>query len=149
VSSEDAPPLLFLGGSALVLLVVSLVVGWTSGIAWTLAVLAATYAISLARSDESVLDPAAPLYGAGLLVMAELAYWSLELRGPGREETGVVLRRLAALAALALLSVLLGAFVFVVTAAPLGGGLLWDAVGVLAAAATVGILALLARRAEG
>lgn len=141
--------MLVLGLGALLVLAFAVVTGWTSGIAWTLALLAATYAIALALDDSDVLDPAAPLYAAALLLMAELAYWSLELRGPGREERHVVLRRLAALAVLAFLSVVLGAFVVIVTAAPLGGGILWDGIGVLAAAATVGILALLARRAEG
>ena len=42
--------------------------------------------------------PAAPLVGAGLLVVAELAYWSLELRGPGCEERRLLARRGAALA---------------------------------------------------
>jgi hypothetical protein len=97
--------------------------------------------------DDATLDAGAPLYAAGLLILAELAYWSLELRGPGREEPRVVVRRLAALGALAFLSLVLGAFVVVVTTAPLGGGLLWDIVGVAAAAATLAILARLARGA--
>jgi hypothetical protein len=127
-------------------LVASLALGWTSGIAWTLTLLAGEYAAALAARDASTVDAGAPLVGGGLLVVAELAYWSLERRGPGSEEARVVVRRLAALGTLALGSVLLGAFVVVVTAAPLGGGLAWDLVGVLAAAGTLAIVYWLSRQ---
>ena len=122
---------------------------WTSGIAPALALLAGEYAVSLALRDLGTVDTAAPLVGAGLLVLAELAYWSVELGGPGREETGLLVRRLAALTMLACLSVGLGALVVVVTALPLGGGLLWDAIGVVAAAGVLAVVASLARRESG
>jgi hypothetical protein len=67
--------------------------------------------------------------------------------GPGFEEGRVVVRRLGALGALAFLSVLLGSFVVVLTAAPIGGGLAWDTVGVAAAGGTLAIVAWLAHRA--
>lgn len=134
------------GVLALGLLLASLSFGWAAGIAWTLVLLAGEYAGALAANDQTVVDPGAPLYAAGLLLLAELAYWSLELRGRGREEHRVVVRRLTALGALAFGSVVLGAFVVVVTAAPLGGGLVWDVIGVGAAAGTLAILARLARR---
>lgn len=132
--------------AGLVLLLLSLVFGWTSGVAWCLAILASDYALALALRDDDLIDAAAPLYGAGLLGLAELAYWSLELRGPGREEPRVAIRRATALGAVILLSALVASFVVVVTASPLGGGLAWDAVGVAAAAGTLAILAWLARR---
>jgi hypothetical protein len=135
-----------IGLVAFALLLVSLVAAWPGGIPWTLGLLGGEYATALALRGDGTVDAAAPLYGAGLLVLAELAYWSADLRGLGREETRVVLLRLAALAVLAFLSVLLGAFIVVVTAAPLGGGLLWDALGVVAAAATLAIVARLAYR---
>lgn len=134
------------GVVALAVLTASLLRGFPSGIAWALVLLAVEYAASLAVADAETVDAAAPLVAAGLLVLAELAYWSLELRGPGREET-LVLRRLSALAALAVASIGLGALLVALTAAPLGGGLLWDAGGVAAAAGTIGILAWLASRA--
>jgi hypothetical protein len=127
-------------------LAASLALGWSSGIAWTLALLAGEYAAALAVRDASTVDAGAPLVGAGLLVVAELAYWSLERRGPGSEEARLVVSRLAVLGSLALGSVLLGAFVVVVTAAPLGGGLAWDLVGVLAAAGTLAIVYWLSRQ---
>lgn len=134
---------------ALAFLAASLAAGWRSGIAWTLVLVAAAYATGLAVRGDDTVDPGAPLFGAALLVLAELAYWSLERRGPGYEEPGVVMRRLAALGGLGFLSLVLGAFVVVVTAAPLGGGLAWDVVGVAAAGATLAIVAWLARRTAG
>ena len=128
------------------LLVTALAAAWAAGVAWTLALVAADYGVALAVRGDSAVDPAAPLYAAGLLVLAELGYWSVELRGPGRDESRVIARRLAAIGALAFLSVVLGVFVVVVTAVPLGGGLAWDVVGVVAATATLAILARLARR---
>jgi hypothetical protein len=129
------------------MLAASTALGWTSGIAWTLVLLAAEYAAALAARNDVDVDAGAPLVGAGLLVLAELAYWSIELRGPGYEERRVIARRLGALGVLAFLSALLGAFVVVLTAAPLGGGLAWDAVGIAAAAGTLAIVAWLAHRA--
>jgi hypothetical protein len=135
-----------IGVFALAVLAASLAAGWRGGIAWTLASVAAAYATGLAVRDAQSVDPGAPLFGAGLLLLAELAYWSLERRGPGYEEPRVVARRLAALGGLGVLSLVLGAFVVVVTAAPLGGGLAWDVVGVAAAGATLAIVAWLARQ---
>jgi hypothetical protein len=146
VAAEDAAAVLPLGALALAVLGASLAAGWASGIAWTLALVGAAYAAALAARGADSVDAAAPLVGAGLLLLAELAYWSVELRGPGYEERRVVARRLGALTALAFLSVVLGAFVVVLTAAPLGGGLAWDAVGVAAAAGTLAIVAWLAHR---
>jgi hypothetical protein len=145
VAGDEAGVVGSIGVAALAVLTASVAFGWTSGIAWTLALLAAEYAAALAARDASTVDAGAPLVGAGLLVVAELAYWSLERRGPGSEEARLVVRRLAVLGGLALGSVLLGAFVVVVTAAPLGGGFAWDLVGVLAAAGTLAIVYRLVR----
>ena len=68
---------------AVTLLVLGLTAAWVPGIAWALAVLGVQYWARLA------LDPAgtalwAPLFGAGLLLCAETAYLSLEIREEGR-----------------------------------------------------------------
>ena len=86
------------------------------------------------------------MYGGGLLVLAELAYWSLELRMPGLQDRRFVLRRAAVLVALAVAAVALSTFVVAVTTLPTGGGILWDAVGVAAVATTLALGARLARR---
>ena len=133
--------------AVLLLLALALWRGWASAVAWTLALVAALYATGLAAAEgEAVLDSAAPLFAAGLLVVGELAYWSLDLRLPGHDERDLMTRRLTALVALAFVSVALAALVVVVSAFPLGGGVGWRVVGVAAAAATLAIVARLARQ---
>jgi hypothetical protein len=136
-----------IGAVGLVLLLSSLTGGWPSLLPWAIVLLGAAYASALGvRSEAGVLDGGAPLYGAGLLLVSELGYWSLELRGPGREERRLLVRRATALGALTLASVLLGALVLVIATAPLGGGVAWDLVGVVAAAAALALIVRLARR---
>lgn len=136
-----------IAAAAVGLLALALAGGWPALLPWPVALLGGAYVASLElRPDDGAIDAAAPVYGAALLLLAELAYWSLELRGPGREERRLVARRAAALAGLALLSLLLGALVVTVTAVPLGGGAAWDAVGVAAAAAALALIVHLARR---
>jgi cytochrome c oxidase assembly factor CtaG len=124
---------------------VCLVVGWPLPIGAALLLLAAQYAAALALLDAAV-DAGAPLYAAGLLLVGELSYWSLELRAPGREETRVLARRLVLLAALALVAGALGVSVLALTSASVGGGVVWDSVGIAAAVGVLAIIARLARR---
>lgn len=131
----------------LLLLVTALAGGWPSLLPWSVVLHGSAYLISLElRADDGSIDAAAPLMGAGLLTVTELAYWSLELKGPSREERRLLARRAAAVVALALVSLLLGAIVVTITAVPLGGGVLWDAIGVAAAAAALALILRLARR---
>lgn len=88
-------------------------------------------------------DVRAPLYGALFLLVAELAFAALELRA-GTPDPGLLARRAAILAALALGGVLLGAVVLAAATLPVRGGLALEAVGV---AAAVGLLVLLGRLA--
>jgi hypothetical protein len=148
IEAEQAPELPgAIAVAAVLLLAAALVGGWPALLPWSLVLLGTAYVVSLElRPDEGTIDAAAPLVGAGLLALAELAYWSLELRGPGREERRLLARRGAALVGLALLSLLLGTLVVTLTAVPLGGGAAWDAVGVAAAAAALALILRLARR---
>ena len=130
------------------MLAASLWLGSASGVAWTLALLAGEYALALTLGEgEDGVDAAAPFYAAGLLLLAELAYWSIELRVPGRTDRALTLRRLAALGGLAVASIAVGTFVVAATAVSLSSGLVWDAIGAAAAVATLAILARLAQRA--
>jgi hypothetical protein len=143
-------PLVAAAPGALAALVLALAIwrGWPTLVAWALALLAAGYALALSFGPErATIDAAAPVVAATLLVVAELAYWSLELRDPGRWEGPLLARRLAVLAALALVSLALGSVVVVVTTVDLDGGLGLTFLGVAAAVATLAILAGLARRA--
>jgi hypothetical protein len=109
-----------------------------------LVVVLAGYATLVVLRDAAALDPAAPIVGGALLAVAELAYWSVELRGKQPEERSVVVRRLATLAALTAGAIVLGAGVLAATALPLGGGLVWNVVGVAAAVAALALIARLA-----
>jgi hypothetical protein len=136
------------GALALLLLGVALWRGWPTFVAWALALLATGYALALALGPErATLDAAAPVVAAALLVVAELAYWSLELRDPGRWEGPLLARRLGMLGVLALVSLALGSVVVVFTTVEIEGGIGLTALGVGAAVATLAILAGLARRA--
>jgi hypothetical protein len=143
-------PLLAAAPGLLAALVLALALwrGWPTAVAWALALLASGYALSLSLGpDRATIDAAAPVVAAGLLVVAELAYWSLELRDPGRWEGPLLGRRLAVLGALALVSLALGSVVVVFTTLETGGGVGLTVLGVAAAVATLAILAGLARRA--
>jgi hypothetical protein len=113
-------------------------------VTWSLLLLGTEYAVALLLRGEGALEGAAPLVGAGLLLAAELAYWSIDL-SPGPADAGLAARRLGAVAGLAAGSLALGSLVIVLTTVPLGGGLAWDLVGIAAAAATLALIARLAR----
>jgi hypothetical protein len=92
--------------------------------------------------NETV-DVRAPLYGVGLLLVAELAFAALELRA-GKPEPGLLARRAALVAVVALGGVLAGTVVLAAANVPVEGGVGLEAVGVVAA---VGALLLLGRLA--
>jgi hypothetical protein len=92
----------------------------------------------------STIDQRAPLYGAGFLVVAELAFTAMERRAPGSRE--LALHRVIGLAALAVAAVALGTLVLALAAVPAGGGIALHAVGVVAVVALVLLLGRLALR---
>jgi hypothetical protein len=92
----------------------------------------------------SSIDQRAPLYGAGFLVVAELAFSAMERRAPGGRE--LALYRVIGLAALAVGAVALGTLVLAFATVPAGGGVALHAVGVAAAVALVLLLGRLALR---
>ena len=130
---------------ALLILVVSLVRGWPRLLPVPLFLLGAIYATHL-RVDHVTLDLRAPAFAAGLFVMAELGYWSLEERERFQGEPGDGLRHLAVIAVLAAAGVLAGAGVLALADVARTGGLAVDLLGAAAAASLLLSLALLARR---
>ena len=64
-----------------------------------IALLGAEY-VAILGFEADALDTRAPLVAGALLAVAELAYWSLELRVPVVDEAGTYLRRIALLATL-------------------------------------------------
>lgn len=129
------------------MLTVALVLQRAGLVAPALVLVAGGYAGTLVLRDADVVDAAGPLVACGLLLVAELAYWSVELAGTGQAEVRALLRRLVALFALAAGALVLATGVLAATAVPLGGGLVWNVVGVTAAAAAVGLIAALAASA--
>ena len=100
-----------LGGVAVSLVAVGLVLRFAAAVTAGLALAGALYAATLALEDRPI-DRAAPVFAAGLFLAAELAWWSLELRSRIAGEAGSQLGRLAFV-----LMLTVGAFA-------LGGGVL-------------------------
>jgi hypothetical protein len=121
--------------------------GSAAALPWALLLFGGAYAGSLFLPDDGP-DPAAPVVAAGLIAVAELAYWAQELRAPTADEPGIVARRVLVVTGVAAAALVAAALVFTATALPLSGGLAWDAVGVGAAVAAFLLVARLARRPE-
>ena len=137
-----------LGALALGALAVSLAARWPAGIGCALVLLGGEYAVGVLLDGDGI-DPAAPLFGAGLLLAAELSYWSLEpAPARARADRAIVTRRLLALSVLALGSVCLGTLALVAASATAGGGLVGKAIGIAAAAAALALVGGLALRAR-
>jgi hypothetical protein len=132
-----------LGAAAVIMLLLGLVGGWPGLVPWALVLCGAEYAAFLVIRGESI-DAYAPLYGVGLLLAAELAYWALEPRISGAEP-GLLARRITLIAATCLAAGGVGGLVLSASEVVFHGGLLLEAFGV---AAAVGALLLLARMAR-
>ena len=131
--------------AALLTLIATLVLGWTGLLPLALGALGGWYGVQLAV-DDAPLDLAAPLVAAGLVVTAELAYWSLEERERVQAERGSLVRRLGYLASLAFGAFAVAAVLLVLVDAVQTRGLAVDLLGAAAAAAALVAIALFARR---
>ena len=107
--------------------------------------LGAGYASHLAF-DNVPLDQGSAAFAAGLLAVAELAYWSLELRSTVPDEAGGYLRRIAFVAALGLATLGLGAVLLAAVELGREGGIGLELLGAFAAVAALGIVAVLSAR---
>jgi hypothetical protein len=110
-----------------------------------IAVLGAEY-VAILGFEADTLDTQAPVVAGALLAVAELAYWSLELRVPVVDEAGTYLRRLALLAALIVGVVGVGAIMLTLVEVVEAGGVPVDVLGAVAALGALGLLAFAARR---
>jgi hypothetical protein len=114
-------------------------------------VLGGYYGLQLAVDDRAF-DAALPFVAVGLLLTAELAWWSLEEREPVEGDPGDGLRRLGFAVGLATATFVLSTLLLVLVDAVQAGGLALDLVGTAAAAGVVLTVVLLARgqaRSEG
>jgi hypothetical protein len=123
---------------ALVTLVAGLVRGSGVLVPVALLLVGGVYGAQLAV-DDAPLDVAAPAFAAGLLVAAELAYWSIEERERVRGAPGDGLRQLGRVAGLGIAAMLVAAVLLALADAVRARGLGVDLAGAVAAA-----LALLA-----
>jgi hypothetical protein len=134
--------------AGLFFLAVGLAVRWSAALALGVVVLGAEQALRLALGPNEV-DAWTPAYAAGLLLVAELAWWSVEPRVAAWSEAAVVLRRLGAVLGLCAAGAVVAALIVMVAGAPLHGGLGLELVGVVAAVGAVALVAGLARARVG
>ncbi|HEY2938737.1 MAG TPA: hypothetical protein VGJ27_02910 [Gaiellaceae bacterium] len=140
--------LLGLGGVGVLALCLGLAARWSAALAFGVAVLGAEHAVRLATGASRV-DPWTPLYAAGFLLAAELAWWSIEPRVPAWSEYGTTARRLGVIVAACAGGTVLSALVVLAAGAPLHGGLALELVGVVAATAALAVVAVVARSRVG
>jgi hypothetical protein len=112
-----------------------------AAVPWTLAPFLGEYAAFLLRAKD---DPFAPAVAAGLVAVAELAYWALEPRPVG-SASWVAVRRVATLALLCGIAAAVAAFVVGAARLDPRGGLALEAVGAAAVVCAIGVVAVLAR----
>ncbi len=129
---------------AFLALVAALVLGWPSLVPVAVAVAGGFYALELAI-DHAPLDLTAPAVAVGLLLAAELAYWSLDEgeRIPG--DPGDGLRRAAVVALLGVSAFLVSATLLVLADEVRARGLAIDLAGAAASVAALATIALVAR----
>jgi hypothetical protein len=130
---------------AVVALIAALVLGWPRLVPLSLVLLGGAYALYLAV-DSPPLDVAASAFAAGLLITAELAYWSLEEREAVVAERGEALRRLGFVAILGASALVLSGALLALADLARTRGLAIDLLGAAAASTLLLSLAVLARR---
>jgi hypothetical protein len=130
---------------ALVCLAFALPGYWVRGLAWGLALLAATFLVRL-QLDPAAVSPWTPLAAGALLLTAELGYWSFELDGSSTIATEGLLARLAEVILLVVATAAAGELVLdLAEVLPVSGTWLL-VLGVLAASGPPAIMLRLARR---
>ena len=125
---------------AILLLLVALTAGRTAPIPFALLLLGAIYTIP--DGDRAI---AAPIYAGGLLITAELAYWSLDERVRRRVQAGVATPRLLAILAVAAAAIPSGALVLIAAEADVSRSPAVTAAGAAAVVSCIGLLTALAR----
>ena len=143
-SSANGLLLLALGGAGMLWLSIGLVMRWNGPLVVGIASLGAEQAVRLATGPSKV-DPWTPVYAAGFLLAAELAWWSIEPRVPAWWDPEVLGRRVFAIAACCVGGALLAARVVLAAGAPLHGGVALELIGVAAAVTAIAVVAAVAR----
>ena len=130
-------------GAGVVALAAGIALRLPLAVPWAVGLAGAGYVIG--REHHAVVDGWAAVVGAGLLLAAELAAWSIEHDRRIREERTVVVRRIVILAALVVSSALLGFVLVGATTISTSAGIALTAIGVSAAVASVAVVLRLLR----
>ena len=133
------------GLAAVLLLVVALAGRFAGLLPWALALAGAEYAAFL-EIRGSTIDGYAPIYGAGLLLVAELAYWSMEPRADAPPREGLAFRRGTLVLASCVGAGGVAGLILAIAELSVRGGLWLEALGVAAAVGSIALLARLARQ---
>jgi hypothetical protein len=146
IRSDRLGPLVgAIGLAAVLLLALALVSRNDAFLPWAFALAGAQYAAFLVIRETSI-DGYAPVYAAGLLLVAELAYWSIERRVPGPSGEGLTFRRGTLLLAACVGAGGVGGLILAMAELSVRGGLWLEALGVAAAVGAIALLARLARQ---
>jgi hypothetical protein len=129
---------------ALLPLLLGLAVRWSPPLVLGVAILGAQQAVRLALGSEE-LDTWAPASAGFLLLVAELAWWSIEPRVPAWSEPWLAPLRLVSVLAVCATGAVLAGVVLVVASSKVGGGVVLELVGVLAAISALAVVAWVAR----
>jgi len=130
-------------GAGAVVLAAGIALRLPVAIPWGVGLAGAGYAV--AREHHAVVDGWATVVGATLLLAAELAAWSIEHDRRIRAERAVVVRRIAALAALVAASALLGFVLVGAAAVSTSTGIALTTLGAASAVAAVAVVLRLLR----
>jgi hypothetical protein len=132
-----------IAGVGTAVLLVGIVLRFPLAVPWAMLLAGAGYVV--AHADESVVDGWAAVVGAGLLLGAELAFWSISSDRRIQVERPVVLRQAANVGALVLAAALVSFVLVGAAAVSAAAGLLLTAIGVAAAVAAVAVVLRLVR----
>jgi hypothetical protein len=144
IRGPDHSLLLSVGGGGILALLVGLLFRWSPALTLGLGALMAQLAVRLAAGSDA-LDVWAPLYAGGLLLTAELAWWSIEPRVPAWSEPWLGARRVATVVLTCAAATVVSALVVLAAGAGVQGGVELELVGVVAAAAALTVVAVVAR----
>ena len=133
-----------LGIGGLLALCVGLAARWGAGVTFAVGLLGAEQAVWLARGPEA-LDSWTPLYAGAFLLVAELAWWSLEPRVPAWADRWTALWRLVTVLLACAGGSIVAALVVIAAGLPIHGGFGLELAGVLAATAALAVVAAVAR----
>ncbi len=133
-----------IGVGGALLMVAAMVLGTSRMVSWAAVVLVVQYGVSLIPAPS--VDRWAPLFAAGVFLMTESAYFSLEQRGRLPGPRSPAFRELLRVFGITAVVIGAGTGVLALASLPVPSGLLVQAAGVGAAAAALTTLTLLVRR---